>query len=51
MMGQFGIVLTGWQETLTSPIGQALVTATCAALLAGYFFRVAWVLDAEQQEH
>jgi hypothetical protein len=50
MMGQFGVVLTEWQESLTSPIGQALVTAICAALVAGYFFRVAWVLDAEQEE-
>jgi hypothetical protein len=51
MMGQFGIVLTGWQESLTSPIGQALMAAICAALVAGYFFRVAWVLDAEQEEN
>jgi hypothetical protein len=50
MMGQFGILLTGWQESLTSPIGQALMTAICAALLAGYFFRAAWVLDAEPEE-
>jgi hypothetical protein len=47
MMGQFGLVLTDWQQILTSPIGQALMTAACAALVAGYFFRVAWVLDAE----
>jgi hypothetical protein len=50
MMGQFGLVLTDWQQILTSPIGQALMTAACAALVAGYFFRVAWVLDAEQEE-
>ena len=50
MMGQFGLVLTEWQQTLMSPIGQALMTAACAALVAGYFFRVAWVLDAEQEE-
>jgi hypothetical protein len=50
MMGQFGIVLTEWQESLTSPIGQALTTAICAALVAAYFFRVAWVLDAEQED-
>ena len=50
MMGQFGIVLTEWQQILTSPIGQALMTAACAALVAAYFFRVAWVLDADQQE-
>jgi hypothetical protein len=50
MMGPFGMVLTEWQEGLMSPIGQALITAICAALVAGYFFRVAWVLDAEQEE-
>jgi hypothetical protein len=50
MMGQFGLILTDWQETLTSPIGQALTIAVCAALVAGYFFRVAWVLDAEEEE-
>ena len=50
MMGQFGVMLTDWQESLTSPIGQALMIAACAALLAGYFLRVAWVLDAEDEE-
>jgi hypothetical protein len=50
MMGQFGIMLTEWQEDLMSPIGQALMIAICAALVAGYFFRVAWVLDAEEEE-
>ena len=50
MMGPFGLVLTEWQESLTSPIGQALITVVCAALVAAYCFRVAWVLDAEQEE-
>jgi hypothetical protein len=50
MMGHFGIVLTEWQESLMTPIGQALMTAIGAALVAGYFFRVAWVLDAEHEE-
>jgi hypothetical protein len=50
MMGPFGIMLTEWQESLMSPIGQALMIAICAALLAGYFFRVAWVLDADEEE-
>ena len=50
MMGQFGGILTEWQQGLTSPLGQALTIAICAALLAGYFFRVAWVLDAEEDE-
>jgi hypothetical protein len=50
MMGPFGTMLTEWQEGLTSPLGQALVVVVCAALLAAYFFRVAWVVDAEEQE-
>ena len=50
MMGPFGAMLTDWQQSLTSPLGQALMVAIAAALLAGYFFRVAWVLDAEQEE-
>jgi hypothetical protein len=50
MMGPFGLMLTEWQEGVMSPIGQALVIATCAALAAGYFFRVAWVLDADEKE-
>jgi hypothetical protein len=50
MMGQFGVMLTEWQEDIMSPIGQAVMIAICAALVAGYFFRVAWVLDAEEEE-
>ena len=50
MMGPFGLILTEWQESLMSPIGQALMIAVCAVLMAGYFFRVAWVLDAEEKE-
>jgi hypothetical protein len=47
MMGPLGAMLTEWQADLTSPIGQALIIAVCAGLLAAYFFRVAWVIDAE----
>lgn len=50
MMGQSGIILTAWQQDLTSPLGQAVLIAIGAALVAGYFFRVAWVLDAEEEE-
>jgi hypothetical protein len=50
MMGQSGIILTTWQQDLTSPLGQAVLIAIGAALMAGYFFRVAWVLDAEEDE-
>lgn len=50
MMGQSGVILTEWQQDLTSPIGQAVIAVLCAALVAGYFFRVAWVIDAEQEE-
>src|SRR5262250_635230 len=37
MMGQFGQILTEWEETLTSPLGEALTIAVCFALLAAYF--------------
>jgi hypothetical protein len=50
MMGQSGVILTTWQQDLTSPLGQAVLVAIGAALVAGYFFRVAWVLDAEEEE-
>ena len=50
MMGPFGEMLTEWQDGLMSPLGQAVMIAIFAALVAAYFFRVAWVLDAEEQE-
>lgn len=48
MMGPFGELLTEWQQALTSPLGEALLIAAGTALLAGYFFRVAWVLDEDE---
>lgn len=50
MMGRFGLMLTEWQEALSTPTGEALLIATGAALFAGYFFRVAWVIDEEARE-
>jgi len=50
MMGPIGSILTDWQTMLTSPTGQALIVVACAALLAAYFFRVAWVVDQEAQD-
>lgn len=50
MMGGLGPMLTEWQQTLTSPIGEALMIVVGAALLAGYFFRVAWVIDQEDAD-
>jgi predicted anti-sigma-YlaC factor YlaD len=49
MMGHFGLLLTQWQTALTTPLGEALTLAVCVALVAAYFFRVAWVIDQEQQ--
>ncbi len=49
MMGQFGLILTEWEDILTSPMGETLIIAACVALLAGYFFRVAWVLDQDEE--
>jgi hypothetical protein len=50
MMGPSGAMLTEWQQDLTSPLGEALLLAAASALLAGYFFRVAWVIDAEHAD-
>src|SRR4051794_38279263 len=50
MMGPSGAILTDLQQNLTSPLGQALAIAFGTALAAGYFFRVAWVVDAEDAE-
>jgi hypothetical protein len=50
MMGDSGKILTEWQRALSSPIGQALIVASCAALVAAYFFRVAWVRQDEERD-
>lgn len=50
MMGASGAILTDLQQNLTSPLGQALLVAVATALVAGYFFRVAWVIDADAEE-
>ena len=49
MMGHFGVMMTDWQMGLTSPAGYALEVAAVAALLAGYFFRVASIEEEEQR--
>jgi hypothetical protein len=49
MMGHFGQLLTTWQEWLVSPIGTAAMIAVGAAIVAGCFFRVAWVRDQNGQ--
>ena len=48
MMGHFGLILTQWQTALASPAGEALTMAVCVALVAACFFRVAWVIDHDQ---
>ena len=50
MMGSSGRILTQWQQDLTSPAGQSFLVLLCAALLAGYFFRVAWVNEEDERE-
>lgn len=50
LMGHFGLVMMGWNDWITSPIGKAMGVLAVAGLLAGYFYRVAWVLDEEQRE-
>ena len=44
-MGEFGLILTDWQATLSTPTGYAVGVLVLALLLAGYFFRVASVLE------
>jgi hypothetical protein len=49
MMGHFGSVLAGWQEMLDQPIVQSIIILAIAGLFAAYFFRVAWVLENDDQ--
>lgn len=49
MMGQFGIILSEWQDTLASPAGKAVLIALGAGLLAICFFRAAWVIDHDEE--
>jgi len=50
MMGHFGILLTEWSDAVTSPLGEALLIAVCAALVGAYFFRAAMALDATEHD-
>jgi hypothetical protein len=47
MMGPSGAILTDLQQHLTTPLGETLMIMAGVALTAAYFFRVAWVLDAD----
>lgn len=50
MMGNFGLMLTEWQEAWASPLGMAVTVAVCFGLFAAYFFRVAWVVDEDERD-
>jgi hypothetical protein len=50
LMGPSGAILTDLQQNLTTPLGETLMIAVAVALIAAYFFRVAWVLDADADE-
>jgi hypothetical protein len=50
MMGHVGVIMMGWQDALLGTGAQAITIAVISALLAGYFFRVAWVLDEDERE-
>ena len=50
VMGHFGLMMTDWQTWLVSPAGRSVEVVVVAGLLAGYFFRVASVQDAEQRD-
>ena len=50
LMGPSGAILTDLQQSLVTPVGETLMLLVCVALVAAYFFRVAWVLDADASE-
>jgi hypothetical protein len=50
LMGPSGAILTDLQQNLTTPLGETLMILLVVALMAAYFFRVAWVLDADVGE-
>ncbi|HEY6211162.1 MAG TPA: hypothetical protein VIW45_02705 [Vicinamibacterales bacterium] len=45
MMGRSGELLTDVSNLLTTPLGESLMIAGAAALVAAYCFRVAYVID------
>lgn len=47
LMGHFGVMMMGWGQSLSSPVGKALAVLVVTGLLAGYFFRVASVMEQE----
>jgi hypothetical protein len=49
MMGRSGELLTDVTTMLATPLGQALLVLACAAIVAAYFFRVAWVIDDDER--
>jgi len=49
MMGRSGELLTDVSTILATPFGQALLVLAAAALIAAYFFRVAWVIDEDER--
>jgi hypothetical protein len=49
-MGTMGEILLTWQQTLAEPGAQAIIIAGVAALLAGGFYRAAWVIEEEERE-
>ena len=50
MMGNLGVVMVGWMETLADPAAQALMIAASAALVAAVCFRVAWLMDLPEPD-
>ncbi|HMD34752.1 MAG TPA: hypothetical protein VKH42_07285 [Vicinamibacterales bacterium] len=50
MMGRSGELLTDVSTMLATPIGQALLVLAAAALIAAYFFRVAWVIEDQHTD-
>src|ERR1700726_3992636 len=49
MMGTLGVLMLGWTDALQRPGTQAIIIAAASALVALVCFRLAWVLDYNEQ--
>ena len=50
LMGHTGVMMMEWQDVLDRPGTQAIIIAAVSGLFSLYFFRAAWVLDAEEED-
>jgi hypothetical protein len=50
MMGHFGVMMMGWQESLSGPAAPALTIVVVSGLIALYLLRVAAVTEHDAYE-